>query len=129
MADAGQEAVLALVDLIGRTGATGTEIGWLPKPGKDDVPDDQLLPGDVTWHASAIYRGAKVHAEGETAPAVADALARKLLDGGQCAHCKRRVVLFGGRTPRTCVWRRSGPRWDRDASCLKDHPPKTMEQP
>lgn len=127
-----EDAVIAAVDLVGRTGATELEFGHL----HDDVP-----VAEADWYASAKYRGARVTVEHETHPVRAlEGLARRLLDGGKCIHCGRLVTLFdegvtlypgasytdGSGAPseaevrRTggCRWRRVGRRWER--GCERD---------
>lgn len=79
-----QEALVAAVDLVGRTGARGFEVGYL----RDDVPS--LL---ADWWASAHYRGVKVIEEHHRGPVeAAEALARRLLTGAKCA-CGKLVAL------------------------------------
>lgn len=98
-------ALVAAVDVIGRSGATGFEIGYL-----DDQPPHR-------WYATAIYKGAKVHGEHPSNPEVAaDRLARKLLHGGQCTHCGGKVNVRpweGHWADAECIWRRAGNRWVR----------------
>jgi hypothetical protein len=120
------DAVLACADLVGRTGARGFECGYL----HEGVPS-----AEASWYATAVYRGAKIIAEGMGSPAEAcDALAVKLLTGGQCQHCQGLVSLTPGaafafmratltngkrwdvgdaaRAPQ-CRWKRNGKRWER----------------
>jgi hypothetical protein len=126
----GADAVKACADLVGRTGATGFECGYL----HDDVPSTE-----AGWYATAVYRGAKLTAEDKASPAEAcDALAARLLTGAQCQHCKGLVALAdagafaynsatlatgerwdaedAARAPQ-CRWTRAGGRWER--GCAK----------
>lgn len=103
MIDMDGDAIVACVDLVGRTGASGFEIGWL----HDDVPIEQ-----AGWYAHAKYQGARITTAGNDAgPAeAADALSRRLLRGGQCM-CGKKVTLSGSRDARKwCHWSRHGDR-------------------
>lgn len=105
------DRALAAVDLIGRTGATDLEVGYL----HDDVPSDQ-----AAWWATARYRGTRVTVEHKRSPAHAlDALLARLLDGGQCRWCARPVTnrKAGGR--RHCRYRLDGDRYVR--GCIDTH--------
>lgn len=100
-----QDALIATVDLVRRSGATDFEIGYL----HDDVPMEL-----AAWYATATYRGAKLIAEDRRSPdEAADALARKLLDGAQCRHCKKLVRLDDKMALGACRWSRHGARWVR----------------
>lgn len=120
-----EDAIKACADLVGRTGATNFQIGYL----HDDVPADQ-----AGWYAHAQYRGARIGAEDQAGPVeAADALCRRLLSGAQCFHCKKLVTLsdhgvvaFDRRLvdgtfwsaqaaarAGQCRWHRAGPRWVR----------------
>lgn len=46
----------------------------------------------------------------------ADGLSRRLLTGGQCTHCKQKIVLNS--KDQGCRWRRLGDRWER--ACIPD---------
>jgi hypothetical protein len=116
-----EDALIAAADLVGRTGAQGFEIGFL----HDDVP-----AAEAGWYCHAQYRGARVIAEGAGPVEAAEALARRLLEGGRC-RCGRLVALsddgavaFGGRmtdgstwpleqaaAAGQCRWSRYGRRW------------------
>lgn len=99
-AELDEDAVMACFDLAGRTGARDAEIGYL---------NDEGPPG---WYAHAKYGGARIMVDDMPGPVeAADALARRLLDGAKCTHCKRKIVLSGGGL--VCRWRRMGPRWER----------------
>jgi hypothetical protein len=79
-----EDALVACVDLVGRTGATGFEIGYL----HEDVPAEQ-----AGWYAHAQLRGARIIVEDHRGPVeAADALARRLLSGAKC-RCGRLVAL------------------------------------
>ncbi|WP_433225501.1 hypothetical protein [Actinomadura formosensis] len=133
------DALLAAVDLVGRTGATNFQIGYL----HDGVPADQ-----AGWYAHAQYRGARITAEDHRHPVeAAEALARRLLDGAKCAHCGGLVALSddGAMAYNTrlvdgtrwtveqataaglCHWRRVGPRWER--GCEQRNPSRSSKVP
>lgn len=120
------DAVKACADLVGRTGAKSFECGYL----NGNVP-----VAEAGWWAAAIFKGAKITVEDKASPAEAcDALAARLLAGGQCQHCKGLVALTGGgafayreavlatgqrwdaedaaRAPQ-CRWARTAGRWER----------------
>lgn len=131
-------AVMAHADLVGRTGATELQIGYL----HDGVPTEQ-----ADWWATARYRGAKVTVEHHIGPVEAvEALARRLLTGGRCTACNETIELAGSDdsatpqvpeprepqppvhrnpvqwapavvspppVPRRCRWRREGGHWVR----------------
>lgn len=79
------DALIATVDLIGRTGAKGFEIGYL----HEGVPVEE-----AGWYAHAQYRGARITEENHRGPVeAAEALARQLLTGAMCNHCKKLVAL------------------------------------
>src|SRR5258706_845767 len=116
-----EDAVLACADLVGRTGATEFQIGYL-----HDEPPQQ-------WYAHAQYRGTRITEENHAGPSeAADALCRRLLTGARCAHCGGLVALSGagavaygnpvmadGSTwsaaeaaaAGQCRWHRMGPKW------------------
>jgi hypothetical protein len=94
-----QDAVDACADLVGRTGAVNFEIG---------ARSDQ--PG-ARWYAQARYKGAPpIEVEADDPAGAADAMSRRILRGGKCAHCHRTVVL-GGNAIGYCRWTRVGPKW------------------
>lgn len=104
MPDLDQDALDAGVDLVGRTGATGFEVGYL----HDDVPI-----GEAGWYAHAKYRGARITTEHHRGPVEAvEALARQLLHGGMCTHCGKRISLQGN-SGKACRWTRDGAKWVR----------------
>lgn len=143
------DALIAAVDLIGRTGSREFEVGYTGGPDEGERPeqftfgrtthraapeDDEGTPADrVTWWASAYYRGHRVITEGHASPDVAaEALARQLLDSGQCRRCGGLVTLTDAPAPPVgrvlvdgtritaaeaaavghCRWTRVGRRWE-----------------
>jgi hypothetical protein len=105
-----EPALLAAIDVIGRANAVEFEVGYL-----DDTEHWQ----DARWWASARWRGRKVLVEDHPGPAqAAEALARRILNGGTCTHCGKTIVLTatrpkGSRRKKLCAWRRDGARWVR----------------
>jgi hypothetical protein len=96
------DVVVATADLVARAGARVFELGHT---GDDDSP-----AGSVTWHASAIYQGARLMEQGHASPSAAClALAERLLTGGIC-RCRRPVTLSDTRPG--CRWRLVGQRWE-----------------
>lgn len=109
-----EDALVAGVNLVGRSGARQLEFGWL----HDGVPIDQ-----AAWWATATYRGAKVTVEGLAGPAEAcEALARRILEGGECNHCHKAVTVGDGLALGTCRWLRQGPRWVRGCEPAGERP-------
>lgn len=100
----------AAVELIGRTGATSFEVGYED----DDVPVGQA----PNWYATAEFHGGPVRTDLHVWPhQAAEALARRLLDGGTCTHCGDIVnVGDGAAFIGVCRWARRGDRWER--GCL-----------
>jgi hypothetical protein len=95
------DAVVACADLIGRTGATGFELGYL----HDDVPVEE-----AGWYAHANYRGTRLMTDQHRSPsAAALALAERVLAGGMC-RCGQPVTLDDDR--RGCRWQLMGKRWE-----------------
>lgn len=119
-----EDALLAAVELVGRTGAKGFEIGFL----HEDVRIE-----DASWYAHAQYQGARITEENHTDPIqAAEALARRLLEGGKCTRCGGLVALSSrgakiypsatltdgtrwdektARSVRQCRWTRMGSHW------------------
>jgi hypothetical protein len=120
------DSVKACADLVGRTGATAFEFGYV----HEDVP-----VAEAGWWATAVYKGVKRTAEDKASPDEAcDALADILLTGAQCQHCKGLVALAddgafayrsaflatghrwdaedAAKAPQ-CRWARTGARWER----------------
>lgn len=80
-----QNRLDAAVELIGRTGATNLNFGYL----HDDVPTY-----DAAWYATASYRGTRIICENKSHPIEAiEGLAIRLLTGAQCQKCKRLITL------------------------------------
>lgn len=103
------DAVIACVDLVGRSGATEFECGYL----HENVP-----VAEAGWYATAVYRGAKIIAADKASPAEAcDALAERLLSGAQCQHCHGLVALSdaGAFAYRSAVLA-TGERWDAEVA-------------
>lgn len=110
-----EDAVTACADLVGRTGASGFEIGFL----REDVP-----VGEAGWYAVAFYRGARITADERRSPSeAAMALSERLLRDAAC-RCGRRVALSGSQ-PGRCRWRLMGAKWE--PGC--DAPPLTIDAP
>jgi hypothetical protein len=79
-----EDAVVAGADLVGRTGATHFQVGYV----NDDPPH--------LWYAQAQYRGARITEENHPGPVEAvEALARRLLTGGKCVNCGKLIALSG----------------------------------
>ena len=116
-----EDAFHAAADLVGRTGATSFQIGYL----NDEPP--------MQWYAHAQYKGARITAENHADPVqAAEALARRLLSGGKCIKCGGVITLSSvavacesatltdgtawsvtntASAPR-CRWTRMGKRWE-----------------
>lgn len=109
------DRILAATDLIGRTGATALEVGYL----HDDMPADQ-----ADWWASAQYRGTKILVEHHRSPGGAlDALLVRLLDGATCRWCGRLVTNRKAVSKRRyCRYRRNGDRYERGCTDTHDEP-------
>lgn len=111
-----RDMVIAAVKLIERAGGQDFEVGHL----EDDVPAHQ-----ARWWAKCRIRnhpklgeaaGNVVMVEELPGPDyAAEALARKLVDGGQCQHCKKQIRLNAPRSERNrvCRYRRVGDTWKR----------------
>lgn len=94
-----EDALIAGVDLVGRSGARAIEIAY-----DDDDPEK------VTWSATATFNGAKLFFDGKADPVEAvEALARRLLQGARCRRCGKPIRLASNRSG--CRWRREGPKW------------------
>lgn len=124
-----EDAMVAAIDLVQRSGASECTYGYL----HDNVPIEE-----AAWWAEARYSGARIIAEGHRGPVEAlEALARKLLTGAMCSHCRALIalgddgaVVYPGsarndgsvwtdeeirrvrRLPQ-CRYRRVGPKWVR----------------
>lgn len=100
-----EDAIFACTSLVARSGAVGVEIGFLYA----DVPIEK-----ADWYAVAKYRGAKIMSEHHTSPSrAAEGLARRVLNGGRCMHCKGAVTLSGKPGKGVCAWWRNGRVWVR----------------
>lgn len=85
VADLDQDALDAAVDLVGRSGARGFEVGYV----HEGVP-----VAEAGWYAHAQYGGARITTEDHRGPVeAAEALARRLLTGAKCTHCGGLVAL------------------------------------
>lgn len=94
-------AVVACADLAGRTGAKSFNIGYLD----DEAP--------YKWYAEALYKGARLFSDEYNNPNdAADALARRLLEGGTCTNCKRETSATNA-SKRYCYWYRIDSAWIR----------------
>jgi len=79
-----EDALIAAVELVGRTGAKGFQIGYL-----NDEPPQR-------WYAYAQYQGTRITADEHRGPVeAAEALARRLLEGGKCTRCGGVIALSG----------------------------------
>ena len=99
------DALVAAADLVGRTGAKGFEIGYL----HDDGPIEE-----AAWYAHAQYEGTRVTEENHRGPVeAAEALARRLLEGGKCTKCGGLVALSSrGAVIYPSAMLTDGTRWD-----------------
>lgn len=118
--------VAACARLVQRTGAKEFDVGYLNR--------DAVRSEDAQWYATAVWQGVKLFSAGEhrSPGAAADALAARLLDGGQC--CCGRVATTDPRgapggdktmlhgedwshaeqlAAGVCVWSRRGDQWER----------------
>lgn len=108
-----QDALVAAVDLVGRSGCRDVEVGYLydeedPPPG---WPGGAVPVEAAGWWAKATYGGAVLMAEDYPGPVEAvEALARRVLDGATCGRCGEPIRLADGDPG--CRWRRYGDRWD-----------------
>jgi len=94
------DAVLACMDLVGRAGASGFEIGFI----RDDVPIEE-----AGWYALATYRGTRIMTGEHRSPSTAAmALAERLLRGAAC-RCGKLVALSDDASG--CRWQLMGKEW------------------
>jgi hypothetical protein len=99
-------AVIACVDLVGRSGARNFEIGYL----HDNVPVDQ-----AAWYAHAQYRGGRITAQDHTGPEqAATALAMRLLTGAKCRCGKLATLIPGEAFAFTAAHTSDGAEWNAD---------------
>lgn len=118
-----EDALVAAADLVGRTGATGFEVGYL---------DEDATVAEARWYAHAQFQGARITVEEHPGPVeAAEALARRLMTGARC-RCGAVVALSSAgaaffvnarmadgsswpeadaRAAGTCRWTREGARW------------------
>jgi hypothetical protein len=98
--------LLAATDVLGRSGATGLEIGHLD----NDVPSPL-----ARWFATIQWQGVKVTAEDHASPlAAVEDLLTKVLVGGGCVKCRRLITLPDQPSagfPEVCTWARHGDMW------------------
>jgi hypothetical protein len=95
------DIVIACVDLVGRSGGSGFEIGYL----HDDVPAEE-----AGWYAHVQFQGARISVGERWSPTgAALALAERLLSGAMC-RCRHPVSLSDG--AEGCRWRLVGARWE-----------------
>lgn len=101
-----KEALLAGINLVGRTGAKDIEFGYLD----DDVADWR----DARWWAKAQYQGRRVDVENQRGPAQAvELLAKTLCEGGTCVHCGRETTIGRTVSQRKCAYVRIGDTYKR----------------
>ncbi len=118
-----EDALVAAADLVGRTGATGFEVGYL---------DEDATVAEARWYAHAQFQGARVTVEEQPGPVeAAEGLARRLMIGARC-RCGAVVTLSStgvalfraarmadgtewsaadAASAGTCRWTREGARW------------------
>ncbi len=109
------DVVQACAALVGRSGASGFEIGHL----HDDVPVEE-----AGWYAHAQFQGARITVQDHRSPsAAALALGERLLRGATC-RCRQIVTLSDGKPG--CRWRLVGARWEPgcDAAPVKVDGPR-----
>lgn len=105
------DRLMAAVEAIARAGADDFELGFLD----DDVPME-----DARWWAKAQWKGTRVQVDDQAGPDVAaEALAKKVLQGGQCVRCGFTITL--DLTGPGCRWRRRDAHWLR--GCDGGHEP------
>lgn len=96
-----EDIVIACMDLAGRSGASGFNIGYL----NEDAPAEE-----AGWYAEVMFKGARIVVGDQRSPtAAALALAERLLRGATC-RCRRPVTLSDGQEG--CRWRLAGKRWE-----------------
>lgn len=114
------DAVIACANLVGRAGASHFSMAW-DCPHVPDEEDDHNCP-DVTWSATARYKGARIMVDRHRSPsAAALALAEQLLSGAVC-RCRQPVTL--GDDQPGCRWQLAGKAWT--PGC--DAPPLTITE-
>ena len=104
-----QDALVAGVELVGRTGAKFFEVGYHPVYDHAGVEIDEPPEDATKWWAKAQYQGAMVAVDDHPGPVEAvEALARRLFAGALCGRCGLHIRLDDGPG---CRWTRTGPRW------------------
>lgn len=128
-----EDALIAAVDLIGRSGGKRFEFGYLD----EDVPVER-----ARWWAHADYGGTRISEENHRGPLEAiEALARRVLTGGMCTHCRGLIALSDAgalvtpgarmldgsvmtedraRGMGQCRWTRVGKKWVRGCDTTAD---------
>jgi len=107
------DACVALADLVPRCGGKQLEIGY---------QDETKKSSDARWYAEAYFRGARVWCDEQESPQKAcDGLAVKMLLGGKCDACHRKVSVRvedglmttdrNGKGRYDCTWYRDGDAW------------------
>jgi hypothetical protein len=137
-----EDVLLAAVDLVGRTGATNFEIGYL-----NDPEEPEYAERGPEWWAKAQYQGNRISVDGfDRAEGAAQALAVRILTGAKC-RCGRLVALSDdgaiaypttamadgttwtadeARAAGQCRWTRHGPSWQ--PSCPKPGPNRAQRR-
>lgn len=101
--DEGKARMFAAIDIVARSGGKSFEVGYLD----EDVPAHL-----ARWYAHAQYKGARISADEHPGPVeAAEALAWRLLEGGQCTSCRRLIGLEGHEGGGPCRWHRVGDCW------------------
>lgn len=99
-----EDALVAAIDLAGRSGARSIDVGY-----HEDEPE----PDALNWYAQAHYRGARIMGEGRDPIEAAEALARKLLRGALCRRCGEPILLSSvPAVARGCRWTRNGRKYE-----------------
>ncbi len=118
------DAVIAAIEVIGRSGATDFAFGYL---------DEDVAIADARWWAHAQYRGARITVENHAGPVeAAEALAVRIIHGGLCTGCQRVAAMTDDPVPvgdytvggvrldpaelqrrGACRWVRVGRRWEQ----------------
>lgn len=100
-----EEAFDAAVELIGRTGGHGFEIGY-----RRDAPVNSA----PRWYARAQFCGGRTTTNNHDPVAAAEAIAEHIARGIDCSSCGAAVALScagAASTPGICRWTRHGNRW------------------
>lgn len=121
------DCVVAAAEIVGRSGGTTFEVGWLyddedPPPG---WPEGIAVPvEEQQWYATARYKGALLKGEGTWPWEACERLAAAVLHGGMCVGCGQRINLvpdIGRWAAGNCNWHREGKHWVR--GCDGDYRP------